>query len=373
MSVLDKKILGSILGFAVGDAFGVPFEEMSPDNINKQYGGVIRDMVEVGPRLLGGGNFYEHHVLMPTPEAKLEPERPPHPFGAYSAKAGEYSDDTRYTLLCAKCVVKYKRRVSNVEFAKFISEWVQDLISNRPEDDLERRWAQDMFKFEVIAMIAKHPRVFSPLYEILTGWDTVAGLINPFDPYEAGCDGGPMSSAVAEAMKPDATVDSIIKAARDAYWTLPGSICAEGVPFLQNEFIRRVDQIIEFAEKTYDPEAVVRFIYDRYLVAFPPYNIMFPMEMIPTALGLFKACKGDFAETVIWCSYFGRDCDGIAAMGGALAGTLHGADVIPKDWADKVLAIDRYGLLDTTEKLTAVIKNKLDMVSRQAEYYNKLK
>jgi len=371
-TVLYKKVLGSMLGFAVGDAFGVPFEEMHFENIIKQYGGFVREMTKVNRRLLGGGSFYENHVLMPT-ESTLEPERPPHPFGAYSDEAGEYTDDTRYMLLCAKAVVQYGRRVTSVEFAKFISEYVENLKSTRTEDDLERRWAQDMFKFEAIATIAQHRHVFSALYEILTGWDGVAGLVNPFDTYEAGRDGGPLSCAVAEAMKPDATVDSVLKAARDAYWTIPGSICAEGVGFLQNEYIRRVDAILEYADKTMDPEAVIRFIYDRYLVTFPPYNFLFPMEMLPTAFGLFKATNGNFKETIIWCGNFGRDGDGIAAMGGALAGTLYGVDVIPPDWKQMVLKHDRYDIMGTAEKLTKVVSDKLEAICIHAQYCNKLK
>ena len=50
---LFDKVYGAVMGFAAGDALGVPVEEMHYKNIKSQYG-QIRKMLPVTPRLLGG-------------------------------------------------------------------------------------------------------------------------------------------------------------------------------------------------------------------------------------------------------------------------------------------------------------------------------
>ena len=58
---LYDKVYGAVMGFAVGDALGVPVEEMHYRNIRKQYG-EVRRMLPVAPRLLGGQPHYEQSI-----------------------------------------------------------------------------------------------------------------------------------------------------------------------------------------------------------------------------------------------------------------------------------------------------------------------
>lgn len=59
-------------------------------------------------------------------------------------------------------------------------------------------------------------------------------------------------------------------------------------------------------------------------------------EALPQAYGIFLLTGGDFRKGMLWACNFGRDADTIAALVGALSGAMHGRDVIPQDWADKV-------------------------------------
>lgn len=367
---LFDKIYGSLMGFAAGDALGVPVEEMHYKNIKKQYGSV-RTMLPVKPRLLGGQPHYEQSINHGD-TAKLEADRQADPFGSHDIIPGSYSDDTRYLLLCAKAIVHYGRRITSLEFAEFLSDYVHNLAATRPEEDLERRWATAMFHFEAIQRIAAGPHHFSSLYEICTGWDGAGGIINPFNPREAAMDGGPMAAGVAMAMCPNATVDDVVGAVRDAYWSLPGKFCTQGVPFLQNSFVDRMDNILDFAARTMDPEAVIEELYRHYLVTFPPYNFLFPLEMIPAACAIFKACNGNYLDTVSFCAAFGRDCDGTAAMGGQLAATLHGGSSIPKDFIDAVNAFSPVDITSLSESLYQVVTNELDTACERVNYYHQL-
>ena len=149
---LYDKVYGAVMGFAVGDALGVPVEEMHYRNIRKQYG-EVRRMLPVAPRLLGGQPHYEQSINHGD-TAQLEAGRYADPFGSHDVRPGSYSDDTRYLLLCARAVVHYGRRITSLEFAQFLTEYVQNLAVTRPADDLEREWATAMFHFEALNRIS---------------------------------------------------------------------------------------------------------------------------------------------------------------------------------------------------------------------------
>lgn len=367
---LYDKIYGAVMGFAAGDALGVPVEEMHYKSIQKQYG-EVRKMLPVVPRLLGGQPTYEQSINHGD-EEKMEAGRNADAFGSHDIRPGSYSDDTRYLLLCIRAIVRYKRRITSMEFAQFLTEYVHDLCATRPEDDLERIWASAMFHFEALNKISNNRHLFSSLFEMCTGWDGAGGLINPFDPYEAALDGGPMSAGVAVALRPDATVDQVVSAVRDAYWSLPGQYCSQGVDFLQNSYVKRMDHILNYAARVMDPEAVIHEIYRKFLVTFPPYNFVFPLEMIPAACAILKTCKGNYADTVSFCAAFGRDCDGTAAMGGQLAAALNGGSTIPADFVAAVNSTSPIDLSALCGDLYQVVTEQMDGMCRKTKFYQEL-
>jgi ADP-ribosylglycohydrolase len=59
-------------------------------------------------------------------------------------------------------------------------------------------------------------------------------------------------------------------------------------------------------------------------------------EAIPQAYAIFRLTDGDFRKGMFWACNFGRDADTIAAMVGAMSGAIHGYEVIPQDWINKV-------------------------------------
>lgn len=59
-------------------------------------------------------------------------------------------------------------------------------------------------------------------------------------------------------------------------------------------------------------------------------------EALPQAYAIFRLTEGDFRQGVLWSGNFGRDADTICAVVGALSGAIHGKQVIPDDWVEKV-------------------------------------
>ena len=59
-------------------------------------------------------------------------------------------------------------------------------------------------------------------------------------------------------------------------------------------------------------------------------------EALPQAYAIFLLTGGDFRKGMFWAGNFGRDADTISAIFGALSGAVHGAEVVPPAWAEKV-------------------------------------
>lgn len=78
------------------------------------------------------------------------------------------------------------------------------------------------------------------------------------------------------------------------------------------------------------------------------------IEELPIALGMLLIGEGDYRRTVLGSVNYGRDCDSIATMSGAIAGAL-GSEV-PRDWAKTVAEASRLDLASPATALTTVTR-----------------
>ncbi len=97
MPTLEDRFIGCIVGAAIGDALGMPTEEVSPDKINKIYGGPVTEFRRAMP-----GHPNQH--------------LPP----------GSYTDDTQQLLALAKSLIKCSGFDIN-DFAKEYVDWYQKI------------------------------------------------------------------------------------------------------------------------------------------------------------------------------------------------------------------------------------------------------
>lgn len=63
---------------------------------------------------------------------------------------------------------------------------------------------------------------------------------------------------------------------------------------------------------------------------------------------------GDYRRTVLGSVNYGRDCDSIATMSGAVAGALSGGAAIPAEWSKRVSEASRLDLQGPARTLTEV-------------------
>lgn len=324
---LFQKVYGHIMGAAVGDAMGAPVENMHYSDIRDQFGKVdsIQDYV---PRYMGGKSSYETYSFHWFDRKEIKREDI-HPFGAWRLRPGVYTDDMRWRILTFESFLKRGRRVTGWEAAEDMLEY-RIKSAQLPAEDPQHKWSKGLFNLdELFVMCFKSPFGSSPLAG--GAWGAPAGIINACDPQAAAEDGGLIAAIVAQAMRSDATVDSLIKTAFDYSTYLPDADY-NVLPSWSDAFKTRLDRALKDADKSKDVLELIERLYQWICATCPPWSTQIVFESVPVALSMIYKTKGDFKEAIIGSVNFGRDCDTIACVTGEILGTLNGINSIPDNW-----------------------------------------
>lgn len=323
-SVLYKKVFGCLMGGIIGDAFGGPIEMMHANYIRELHGGVVTELISYRTR----------------PDGFMQPGIP----GAYawSDKPGTYTDDSYFSLLNARCIIDKGGRINCDDLGEF---WAR-------ECDIDHGWRSLQASYWKLIMTMRPART---LGQGNIGDNSSAmcigpiGIINACDPYQASLDAydvvslmhdehsreaaGIIAAAVAEAFKPDATVDSIVEAAIN---NIPGG--------QYSRMYKPMLLAVDLARRAKDYEELTKLYYDQLIIEWRGRGrnegdgrhalSCEAYESIPCAVGMFLNAGGDFVKTVVGSANFGRDCDTIACMAGYIAGAYNGIDGIPARWVD---------------------------------------
>jgi ADP-ribosylglycohydrolase len=162
---------------------------------------------------------------------------------------------------------------------------------------------------------------------------------------------GVLAAAVAEAMRLEATPDSVVETclrlAKDGTRSAIEAVTEEagkldgwrdgGLAALRNAF------------------APFDSVGEHY--ATPELNARIPsrlhsIEELPIALGLLVATGGDCDETILGGVNYGRDSDSIASMGGALAGALGNSP--RREWVDEISSASKIDIEEAGRTMAAV-------------------
>ena len=151
-----------------------------------------------------------------------------------------------------------------------------------------------------------------------------------------------MAEAVAEAMKVNATVESVLDAATD-YLHKVSSV----------EMVTCIKETIRIARNIGDYEEFREKFYQNKL----RYTISDSRETVPCALSLFYLAKGNPNQAIIYGANFGRDADTISTMTGALSGAFKGIDGLRPRWIEKAVK-DNLGQMELAKRIVAVVKKR---------------
>ena len=317
-SGLSRRIYGCMIGGAVGDAMGFPLEGKPYAYIRERWGRVEE------PRVRENTEGWKPSVDGPV-----------------------YTDDTVMKHMVCEAVFRSEGRIKIEAAADVWRETINDFE--------EWTW---WLNTRVVAAKLK----WNPLLDLReVGRDSIpcndaamiigpVGMVNAGDPETAAREAwdvsalwqhgssrecaAAMAAAHAQALASDATVDSVIAAAQSYSPTLAP----------------HVDKALELVKDCRDTDEFTERYYEGYL-DFPNHEFWMggdnappdwsfgadPLEVCTEALAFFKMADGDPKDAIIGGINFGRDCDTIAGIAGALSGALRGPDAIPADWIGAIL------------------------------------
>ncbi|MGI5487173.1 ADP-ribosylglycohydrolase family protein [Microtetraspora malaysiensis] len=356
MTPLEDRAVGCVAGAAVGDALGGATEGWTPEQIQVRYGGLVEGVV-------------------PPYYADWRNARPIAP---YHKGDGHVTDDT----LMTHALIRVYERVGGHLDAYAAAEYlVPEMMGEKrwiPELEAEALPLHRVFLAEKWLALRLHyghvdPREAGVGNIVNCGaamYMAPVGVVNAGDPdgaYAEAIDlagahqssygreaAGVLAAAVAEAMRPGATPDSVVatclRLSRDGTRAAIDAVCsaARDLGHWEGSF-----ETLRAAMRPYD--TVADTYRDQGLGARRPSRVH-SIEELPLALAFLLIAKGDYRETVLGGVNYGRDADSIASMGGAIAGALGGRSAVPAAWIEEVSAASRTDLVTPGLALASVAR-----------------
>jgi ADP-ribosylglycohydrolase len=369
-SLLHDKILGCLYGGAIGDAFGAPAEGRTPDEIRARYGEIV-DFVEpwIGPSPVGKGD-------------------------------GRYTDDTHMVQILGRIYVETDDHLDAHRFARAIvppiadePRWVAE--SGREMLLVERLFYPEKWLLMRLRLANADPRLGGVGNMVNCGaamYAAPVGIVNAAEPvaaYREAIDlfaahqtsygleaAGVMAACVAEALSPDATVDAVVATAL--------RLAKEGTRIAIAAVVERATASSDWRDAIGPLREAIR-PYDGAAADFHDRgngtndwqpSRLHSIEELPIALGFLVAGRGGFVDSVAGGANYGRDCDSIAGMAGAIAGALHGVHAIRPDWIGRIDSANRCDLrplaADLTDLAGRLQRRQAQTASTRAEAFARL-
>lgn len=364
------KIYGCISGSQIGSALGAPVENWTHEEIEREYG--------VLDQLIG----YAHYQKNDRGGGR---DRPP----------GTTEDGIERQRLMCTAIVEKSGRITCQDLARV---WVRDIdpdnfgVQMQPTDATMFKLMQAGEGFEVEGYQRIGHYSFFPASEV--GRYTVApgtvafarscqpvGIINAFDPQQAAEDalelgrmyvppndvalfwGAAVAAGIAEAIKPGATVDSVLEMMKKL---VPAQIWLE---------IEEGLNVANRHERAIDMWQTFNTVYIN-TAGFNPLSKAH--EIVTKAVAIFYKTRGHTREGLIAAVNFGRDTDCLSAIVGGLCGALTGMESIPAEWVetvDRATSKNRHTVSNLSLKETAIglndaLRSELTKQQDRIRYWN---
>ncbi|UJW30542.1 ADP-ribosylglycohydrolase family protein [Saccharothrix sp. AJ9571] len=342
------RVAGCLAGAAVADALGAPTETRTPEQIRQRYGGWVEDIVEPWHE-----NWREARPLAP-----------------YYQGDGRITDDTLMVQAIVDAYLEKGDHLDAYDVPQYVLPRLMSVKRWIPELDKETVPLQRLFlsvKWLALRLYYGHvePREAGVGNMMDCGAAMYAapfGVVNAADPeaaYREAIDvtgahqcsfareaAGVCAAAVAAALHPEATVDSVVgeclRLAKDGTREAITAVCA-AAKGCGDWHEPGVFAVLRAAMAPYD--TMGEDYTDLSPLGARRPSRLHSIEELPMALGMFVLAGGAYRGTVLGGVNYGRDSDSIAAMGGAIAGALHGLSAVPRMWLSRIEAASRYDLV----------------------------
>ena len=354
-NLLTDRAVGCLAAAAVGDALGGPTEGWESREIHDHFGGWVEGVVESIRRARGVEK----------------------PFSPFHKGDGHVTDDTLMTRVLVRAYAEKRDHLEAHDVERLVVPLIVDEKTWIPELGREDLLYHRLFlaeKWLVLKLRYGHadPREAGVGNIVNCGaamYIAPIGIVNAGDPDGAYAEAvavggahqssygreaaGVLAAAVAEAMRPGATIESTaetaLRLAKDGTRAAIEAVVAAG-----SELDGWRSGGLASLRSAFAPFDSVGDAY-----ATPAQNARIPsrlhsIEELPIALGLLAATGGDVAETILGGVNYGRDSDSIASMGGALAGALGGIGAVPREWIEDVSAASRIDVEEAGREIAVV-------------------
>lgn len=354
---LDERIAGALVGAAVGDALGGPVEGRPPEQIVARHGGRVTGVV--GP--WDGDDW-----------------RTARPIAPYHKGDGHVTDDTLMTHALVRVYGKVRGHLDAYAVADHL---VPELIGRPrwiPELEAEALPLQRVFLAEKWIVARLHyghvdPREAGCGNIVNCGaamYMAPVGLVNAAHPHAAYAEALDVAGAhQASYGREAAGVFAAAVAAACAPWATPATVVETCLSLAKDGTRAAIEAVCETAARYQDFEPALGPLRE----AVAPFDTVGPdyrapslgarrpsrlhaIEELPVALGMLLVAGGDYRRAVLGSVNYGRDCDSIATMSGALAGALHGERAVPADWTATVAEASRLDLHAPARTLAEVAR-----------------
>lgn len=330
------KILGCILGAAVGDAMGAVTETRSAERIKEDFGGFVEDMLT-----------------------------PPEDCFAHGNNAASVTDDFSLAYFTAIELVKCKGKVTDEVAKKAVLSWAEYPQFFRfagPTTEVAVK------KLQGLNVPYKNAYIAADNMKATNGSGMkifAVGLINPGNLDKAVEDAATVcmpthpnnvaisaaaavSAAVSKAVTEGATLEDVIEAG--IYGAQKGFEVGSlrGHRLATPSIEKRIKLAVEIGRKGLGWEATMielRDIIGAGLMA---------VESIPCVFGILAANPGDAFGAIKMGVNIGDDTDTVATMAGAVAGALYGVSNIPRKYIAMIDKVNNFDL----EKLAGDIERE---------------
>ncbi|MFF7299759.1 ADP-ribosylglycohydrolase family protein [Streptomyces sp. NPDC090085] len=365
---LEDRAAGCLIGAAVGDALGGPVEGWTPDQILERHGGRVHGIV---------GPWHENW-------------RTARPIAPYHKGDGHVTDDT---LMTHALVRVYGTVRDHLDAHALAEHLVPDLMGTPrwiPELEAEALPLQRIFLAEKWMVTRLHYAHADPreagngnivncgaaMYMAPVG---IANAGNPAGAYAEAVDvsgahqssygreaAGVFAAAVAAACTPGATAATVVETAL--------SLAKDGT----RAAIAAVREVASDHRDFESALAPLRAAVAPYDSVGPDYRTpsldarrpsrLHAIEELPVALGMLLVADGRYETAVLGSVNYGRDCDSIATMAGAIAGAMGGEAAVPAAWAKQVAEASRLDLHAPAATMAEVAREvfALDRARRHA-------
>lgn len=365
ISKLESQFAGCILGGAIGDGLGTSTEGRTPEDILKRFGGRVEDFVPPYAPKADGRHKGDGHV----------------------------SDDTQMVLALCRAYLAKDGQIDAHDMATYLIPELVDKLTWVPEYQrdiplIERLFYPEKYLFLRLRLASVNPRegglgnmvncgaaMYAAPVGLMNAGDadrTYERAVNVFSAHQFsyGLEAAAvMAACVAEALRPGATVSSII----DVAVRLSKDGTHDAIVAMV-EAARSAPRGDEAALQTHlraamEPYDTVKGGVQEFERAGAYPSQLHSIEELPLALAYLVVADGDFTEAVLGAVNYGRDSDSIAGMVGAIIGALKGVEGLPERWAGEIGTRNRIDFVSAAKELYALFTRDF---TRQQEQTRRL-